>query len=287
MAFDDSEESAQDGKPIYLLHFARTGKDWYYTNADQDIVFNSNTYSAYPIEIPNLMMTGDAKADDVSISIPATASMCQYLDSRLPSEGITVYLHKAHLDENEADGSFTAPTNVNDAPVVWVGEITMIKRPSIMSRVLVCNTLSLSLARGGLRLTWQRNCPHMLYAPRGCKVDKTLFAAPIAAITIVDGVTISAPEFATVADHWFDGGFMEWESEPGVMEQIGFESHVGTEIVVLGLTFGIGGGTNYVAYPGCDRTAEMCNERFNNLDNFGGIKHLPGTSPFDGRKLWY
>lgn len=194
MTFDTRETSIQDGKPVYLFKFYRTGKAWYYTNADQDIVFNSNTYTAFPAQSTSIIQSGDAKSEDYQITLPAAATICTYFDSLTPTEQINVMLRKAHMDEDDSDGSFDAPTEISDAPVIWIGEVISLKRPTLNSRVFICNTLSLSLARGGLRLTWGRNCPHFLY-DSSCKVNKADHMVALTDVSVVDGVKLAAAEF--------------------------------------------------------------------------------------------
>lgn len=284
MPFDDLERSAQLGRPVFFARFVRESKEWRYTNVDQNITFNGQLYTAVPMIVPAFLQSGDAKASDLTLELPASAGLCTYLDSRTPTSVITVTVRRGHMEEDDATGLFTPPL-LADAPIVWVGEVIGVERPAVNKRGLVCNTLSLSLNRGGLRLTWSRNCPHMLYE-RGCFVNKASFVTNLAGITVVDGVTISASEVDALADGWFNGGFLEWESEPGVTERLGIETHVGPALTLFGSTYGVAGGTNYKVYPGCDRRASTCDAKFSNILNFGGINHMQGRSPFDGNPVY-
>ena len=45
-------------------------------------------------------------------------------------------------------------------------------------------------------------------------------------------------------------------------------------------------GQDVVAYPGCARTIAICQSKFNNAPNFGGVPGLPGKSPFDGTPIF-
>lgn len=284
MSFDTEETSDQRGRPVHFVRFSRQSKEWLYTNTDQNIVFNAQTYTAAPLKIPNIPQGWDAQGEEVQISLPASATLSQYLDIRNPTTAITVTIRKGHLAEDEATGAFTAPLLI-DCPIIWVGELTGIARPQINERVFSCITRSASTRRNGLRLTWSRNCPHMLYE-RGCFVNKAAFATNLATITVIDGVSLSATEVDAPADNYFSGGFLEWNSEAGVIERVGIDTHVGAVLTLLGSTFGIAGGTNYKAYPGCDRTATTCNSKFSNILNYGGINHMQGRSPFDGNPVF-
>lgn len=285
MSFFDTEFSPQSGRPVYFLKVKRGIKEWYYTNADQDLFFDGHNYLAVPMEVPDILMTGDAKAEEVQISLPSSTGLCQYLDGvGIPSTGFSVFLRKGHVRENENLGTFSAPPLAN-TPVIWLGELYMVRRPSVLKRVLVCNTMSLSMQRVGLRLTWSRTCPHMLYK-RGCLVDREAYRIAIAGVTITGPLTISVPEADAQVDGWFSGGYVEWESEAGVFETRGIELHVGATLNIFGNTRGMNIGSNYSLFPGCDRLATTCDSKFNNMPNYGGINHMQGKSPYDGSQVF-
>lgn len=490
MAFSDFEESIQQGRPAYFLKVVRGPKEWYYTNGDQDLEFDGHTYLGVPLGVPDIQYTGEARSQQISFSLPSSAAVSQYLDTLSPTSEVAVFLRKGHLTEDLDTGLFTSPALV-DTPVIWVGTLTSVGRPSIVERRLNCDSLALSMQRGGLRLSWSRTCPHVLYE-RGCFVDKAAFAVPLTNFTVLDNITVTADEFAVgsstpytlavsdvgnnlalwaksptlrgslqvgveynntiggyelqydevhnanegawmkrnfrvssadsltfdaetrffnygqaafllmtnldgsegiqvdiqngntlriskarnyasckfvlgvlastsvaglVSGPWykvhvvitkvsgghqivvelrdpsntllatvsytgafktgpycgvsngheddaaalwltyyrnfsvsangvidgfpFAGGFIEWESEPGVLERTGIEDATSPgAITVFGSTRGMATGSNFVAYPGCDRTALVCDVRFNNLLNFGGVNHLQGKNPF-------
>jgi Phage conserved hypothetical protein BR0599 len=501
MSFLSIESSAQDGRPVFLLKVSRTGKEWLYTNADQNIVFDSQTYLAVPVSITGISQTGDAKAENVEVKLPTSASICTYLESVTPTEALKIVLRKIHMSEDVPTSVLNAPALI-DAPIVWVGEVVDFGRPTLNSRVLTCNTLALSLARGGLRLSWGRNCPHVLYG-RGCLLNKELYATTLTGVHVIDGVTLGATEFGSngnnvvtpisildecttltgwlkslnsavydyssivgiytggnsffsSAEHnestpaWaikdftvagfsnitmetvvvvrgvsgndsaalavmfdttlkgngvrillagrigvnmgisicntgsflggfgavlssagcstaistgvaykivatkttasgvvtivaqvyvgaalvgsttlvsttsaiksgghfglislhgddqidvsyeyfligssgilapagFSGGFIEWESEPGVLERTGIEFDSTGQARVFGTTHGMAGGSNFRAFVGCDRTANTCHNTFRNMLNYGGINHMQGRSPFDGQPIF-
>ncbi len=281
MSFDTTENSEQAARPALLFKFFREGKAWFYSNMDQTITFEGDTYAAFPIVFGTVVQTGASALDEVRMTLPRAVPLCQYLDLITPSSPINLIVRKVHMLEDASDGSYEAP-GIADTTVVWVGAISGINRPTPSTREFVM--AALQLGRNGLRLSWTATCTHTVYNSRGCKVDKSLFVVELetATLDIVDGVTIAAPEFELEPSGWFSGGFLEWESEPGVVERRGLEVHTAGVVTVFGNTAGIAGGDNYKIYPGCGRTPDICATKFGNLDNYGGIRHLAGKSPFDG-----
>ena len=45
------------------------------------------------------------------------------------------------------------------------------------------------------------------------------------------------------------------------------------------------GGLVIRIYPGCDRTKETCQSKFNNLNNYGGFPFIPLKNPFGGSSI--
>jgi uncharacterized phage protein (TIGR02218 family) len=285
MSFETNEVSIQDGKPLYLLRFVKQGKTWLYTNVDVSVVLSGETYAPLPITISAFGFAGDAKSDGVDITLPYTAAVCQYLDSGAASTGVAVFIRKLHDgDMTTVDGVGVA-TAVENAPIVWVGELIGTSRPAVNSRVLRCNTLSLSMSRNGLRLSWGRGCPHMLY-DSNCRVNKGSYGVRLYRVSVVDGINLSSPSFNVGTVGYFAGGFIEWVVDGVLTERRGIDSHTGTTISIIGGTRGMVGATNFIAYPGCTRTIDICNSRFNNQLNFGGIRYLQGINPFASEPIF-
>jgi uncharacterized phage protein (TIGR02218 family) len=125
----------------------------------------------------------------------------------------------------------------------------------------------------------------MLYQ-RGCFVDKSLYAVSLSSISVISGTAITSITAGIYASGYFNGGFIEWQSDAGVIECTGIESHVSAILNLFGFSQGMDVATNFIAYPGCNRTADQCKDKFNNSLNFGGVKHMQGKSPFDGNPVF-
>ena len=108
---------------------------------------------------------------------------------------------------------------------------------------------------------------------------------PATTVTVVDGNTVSAPEIGAAAPSYFNGGIMEWEFSDGITEYAFIQTTSSDSAQLIGTTRGMDLGTNFIFYPGCNRTAEVCDATFNNLPNFGGFK-MTGKSPFDGTPIF-
>ena len=129
----------------------------------------------------------------------------------------------------------------------------------------------------GLRLGWERSCPHALYSP-ACGVHASAYRIT-ADVLSVDGAAIYSGAFAGEKDGYFTSGFIEWTLPGGDLERRAIQLHEGSRVQLLGGAAGLQAGLEIRIYPGCAQTVESCNT-FKNLANYGGFPHLSGQSPY-------
>lgn len=268
MAFSPIEISTDEGLPIVLYQFRLGMTLWNYCSATEPVTFAGSVYQPQPISSGGVKQSPDASSDALTIDLPARLGVAQVFIGTPPSSRVTVGIRHMHAGDT-------------DAPLIYVGEISQVDMPQPGTARLTCQANSATLAREGLRLSWQRTCPFALYDLATCKVLNVLHRTQATLLTADAGV-ISAAEFAELEDGALDGGYIEWEHPVRGTERRGIESHLGAEVTLLGLTDGLYHGLSVWAYRGCNRTPEVCNTVFNNLMNYGGTPHMPGKSPFDG-----
>ena len=168
--------------------------------------------------------------------------------------------------------------------VVWIGEISSVKREQIESCKLITISLASTFTRVGLRLTWGRQCPYALY-DHNCRVDPLRFEVSGAVVTALDGSSITANLPAGLASDWFSGGYIEFDRN-GYTERRGLRAQDGNTLHLFGGTTGLQVGQSVTLYPGCDRTIATCDSKFSNHLNYGGQPHMPGKSPYTIIKLF-
>lgn len=271
MSFDDLETSNFSGKPIVLYEFARGTQRWRYCTADRDITLGTDLYSALPVSDGGMTESGDNSTESFDVTLPASATLPGLFRFTAPADRVSLIVRRMHYGDTEA-------------AVFWTGSVVQVSRPDEITAIVRCQSLISALKSNGLRLTWQRNCPHMLYDNQ-CRVDRTPFATPVTVVAL-DGVHVQVSMGVSLPEGWFNGGYVEWQVEPGAYDRRMIEEHAGSLFRLLGSTSGLSVGPGVVAYPGCNRTLADCNDKFNNLPNYGGIPHLPDRSPFDGKVVF-
>ena len=272
MAFNDYELSAEDGQPVRLYEFLMGETTWRYTSAESDITLASGVYKAMAIVDNGSKQTGDAVSDTLTVEAPNNCGPVRIFMTSPPTEPITIRIMSMHQ-------GMTTPI------VSYVGEVIQCNYVSAAMSRLSCQTLSASMRRDGVRLSWQRTCPFAHYDPLTCKVDKNLHMVA-GTVTAINGFVLTVPEMDAQLDGKFSAGMLEWTHPLRGSQLVMVENHTGSAITVFGEVGDIYEGAVVRLYPGCDRTTSACRS-FNNLNNFGGAPRMPGKSPFENEVLFY
>lgn len=271
MSFTDFEKSISQGRPLRLYLFER-GMDtyWAYTSADRNIDFAGRTYRATAINDDGIRQTGETSNDMLKVLVPGNNDIAKLYKVAQPS--IEVWLTIRDIDWND-------PTA---ALVVWSGSVASVSYPKNDRAEINCTGIETSLESNGLRRSYNRNCDHAIYS-KGCALKKYNYAVS-ATITALDGSSITCQLSATPL-HSLTYGFIEWKVGDLSTETRGIDvtsGAGGSVLTLIGGTAGLKVGQVITVYPGCDQSSQTCHHVFNNMINYGGIRHLPGKSPFDG-----
>lgn len=136
--------------------------------------------------------------------------------------------------------------------------------------------------RNALRLSYERNCPHVIF-DRRCGLSRALYRRE-ATVLQKDGLWV---EVSGVDEAFsLSGGMLEWTTTEGITERRAVERQTGRVLALLSGTAGLSVGQTVALYPGCGQTRAMCQSLFQNLDNFGGFPHMPGKSPFENNQFF-
>lgn len=267
--------SSYDGEPVSLYQFTRrstptsTGvlvtTNWRYVAAEDDYVLGALTFAASSIKDDGIRQNGDSSADQLTISMPASETIPRMFVGSPPSDPIGVLIMRTHRGETDVFNG-------------WNGTIGQVTRRDALMADIICNTSSASLDRQGLRLAWTRTCPHNLYGGECRKSPLDLMVT--GTVTATNHTQIIMAEFATQADGWWVGGFIEWIDSYGHAERRGIISHTGDTVRVMGGTDGISPPQIAYGFAGCLHSRTDCNDRQLNLPNHGGHDYMPDVNPF-------
>lgn len=281
MAFDTYENSNFDGVPVRLYEFSYGNDVWRYNSSDRDLTVGGVNYASSAISDDGFQQSGDATAETLTINCQADLEIVRRYRGTPPSATVIVRVRQLHFDDVGYIGG-----DIASVPIMWQGELTGVREQDDASAQITANMLTISFKRGGLRLSWQRQCPHFVY-DSNCRLNKASFAMTVTGTIVATKITVST-SLSGHPGNYFDGGFVEWtDPVTGTVETRGIEIQEGQVLNLLGTIDNIEGtSASFKIYPGCRRTIDYCDSVFNNRANYGGIPHLPGRSPFDGNPIY-
>lgn len=278
MAFDTFETSNDDGRPVSLYEFRHGNTYWRYCTNDEDlegIGLDENDDPADWIAkaISDEGVTqGGSDQNDLQIALPSNLEVPALFRAGKPTGKVWLSVRRYHLGDD-----------VTETPLLWSGTVVNASLVDKATSQLSCRSLGGTYDRNGLRLAWDRMCPHPLYGV-GCFVDKAEHAYPRTIATLT-GTNFTCTAHTEPEEGSFTGGFVEWARDDGSFDRRGIELQDGNDFLVLGITAGLEIGMEVTIYPGCTRNTAAC-KLFDNLPNYGGFPHLPGKSPFDGSPVF-
>lgn len=269
-AFDTSLELAQ---PVYLYQFTLHEQSWRFTSSAREVLTpDGKLWSPTAMSHDGVKQSGNTTSDVLGITCPSDIAPVQLYMIAPPSGSVLVTIFQKDAQDDE----YVA---------IYMGEVSQVNCPNPGKATISCETLTSTLRRNGLRLSWQRSCPYSLYDPATCKVPKVAYATP-AVIEAINGFYIDLTLAGSLEPGIYVGGFFEWEHPVKGLEFRGIEQQLGNQLKVFGSTLDLYVGMSITLYRGCNRSPTAC-ASFNNFDNYGGVPGMPGTSPFDGNPVFY
>lgn len=170
--------------------------------------------------------------------------------------------------------------NVSHREIRFIGTIGEITREQGTYRVELRGlTEMLNQPQGRAYL---KTCSAVL-GDGGCKVNSSdiAFRADVPLTEVDDGQVLTKVLAATYTDRWFEGGFVEFKSGDanGLQAVIKDDEIVGNSRVLtlwrpMPAEVVVGDQVRIIA--GCDKRAETCRVKFDNLVNFQGFPDIPG-----------
>lgn len=270
--FNSIEASNQDATPIELYQFRCGPNTWEYCSGERDQVWQGKTYDAIAISNEGVTQSGDAEENSVTVNLPDHLPMMSMLFSDPPTIPLRCICRHRHGNSNPS------------APIHFIAELRTYGRREAKMAVITLQPLSATFKRSGSRMSWGRQCPHALY-DRNCRVKPTDYQTSFT-IDAVSRGRISSAQLAALSSGYLDNGYIEWTNGYGITQRRSIETHRKTDLRLFGRLSGLEVGMSVKAYPGCARTSNDCDNKFNNINNYGGVPQLSGKSPFQGDPIW-
>lgn len=272
MTYDARERSDDQGRPVELYTFNRDYLAWTFTSADRDVVVDMVTYKSATLRRSAIEQGSEMNRSALKLTVPRSFPIAELYRVAPPSDAVTLILRRMH----DGDGELAT---------IWTGRVVNVAWSNDGTQATItCEPVFTSLRRNGLRRTYGRQCPHVLYGP-DCRVNREAFRVD-GQVSAVQGSIITASAWQAYPAGHFDGGFVEWEVATGIFERRFIVSHVAGDLVLANRPVGLAPGAVVRAYPGCEHTLAACNDKFQNILNYGGTPFIPQKNPFGGDPIY-
>lgn len=275
MTYDDQESSTYLGQPQELYEFRNGELVWRFTSSDEAVVYLGEKFTPESIDRPPISESQEINKLALKLSVPSINPVAAMYQFYPPTSVTSVTIFRGHRGGE-------------DTIVLWMGRILNVEILGESSEIL-CEPISTSIRRLGLRKYYQRQCPHALYGP-SCGVNKESHKSTFV-VSGRTGLTINVTGLLSVDQ--FAGGMVSWESAAGTQ----WRFVTGNTSNSLQINFpvlpdddkygrGLPVGSTLSVYPGCQHTLTDCINKFNNLPNYGGFPFIPMLNPFGLTSLW-
>lgn len=187
-------------------------------------------------------------------------------------DGATLQMQRAYMPTGQYGNTATGTI------IVFYGRVAEID-PS-RSQVTITVNSHLELFNQNMpRNTYQASCVNTLY-DTSCALLKAAFTV---SGQVVNGSTTSALNTNLLqASTFFDNGVITFTSGNNEGEVLPVKNYTGGSPsrinLLLPLMVAPAAGDNFTIYPGCDKTMNTCQVKFNNLVNFRGQPFVPEVS---------
>ena len=264
MSFNSNEAQEQQNDNFEVYIITTLDNTYRYTSHNENVLVDGNTYIAAPIK--RSAFTDDIIDSNIQciIQAPITLDFMRYV-AAMPIDPVLVEIRKYYYSDT---------TNYR---LMFSGEMKSIAiKDHIGSIVCAASTNILNYKVPVVHA--QKYCNNVLYGSVCQAVEANFQHNVIVNVDNNDNTILTSPDFYTL---WVaDAGCLEYGIATFGNDRRMIVSHqrgvIGAGIIILHFPFRTltDGDTITVSF-GCDKSAKICVNRFNNLLNFTGMVYIP------------
>ncbi len=263
MSFSTLEKSAESGRPVEIYTFVIGTTTYYYTSAPDSFEFGGNFYQSRQIERSKLGQSSEERQQQLEVTLPTEDEVASRFVGVVPAD--TMYLTVARYHRGDTE-SVTMWSGV----IVGAGYINQggqCKLRGLTTEGATTRTIP--------RFKYQGMCNHVLFdAGCGAIADDFLYTGTCGAKS-GNTITVNGIDAAHGAN-WMVGGYVNLDDRDFrlVISQSG-------DVLTMYLPFENDPvGSTVKCYAGCSHNITDCENKFDNLERYGGFPFTPVLNPF-------
>lgn len=244
-----------------LYKFQENVTIWTVTSSDKKVNFDGFNYLPTAIGRNNIESVQELNKSNIEIRTSVDNVMAKRWLQEIIENIVSVIIY-------EDDGINT--------DVIFRGRLASVK-PEGVEIILTFEPIFTKSRRYGFKKRYQRTCPYVLYHGK-CKLNRENFKVPATLTANLGNNGYTITEAGLFISDWFTTGMLA--DTAGNFRYI--VDHIGTQIVLMRalVTLIPPFPISVFLYPGCDRTIQTCDTKFQNKLNHGGFAYVPLKNPF-------
>jgi len=269
MAFNDNHKSVSDSEPVFLYSITVGTVTYRHTAAELPITVGAQTWAVHQgIIHSEVSDTGDAAANEVTISLGHTHPVAVYLSSFIPTEEINVKIFLLERGDS-----------AEEMPLFWSGVFTNY-RQHFPTFDLICAPADYENNKQAMSPVWGPDCQWTQY-DGNCQLNPGAFVES-GTVVSTSGLTINTTaDLTAIGAKHFQGGYVEISGAFGserawILLQTG--NNVDVERVLPGMVDGIA----INVYPSCRGIFTRCDTVFGNRQRFVGAPYANNVNHYRG-----
>lgn len=275
MTYDAFQSSVESSQPVETYRITQGAVSFFYTSGPETVTLDLIDYVPVAgLERGTLSYGSEERQAQLEVRIPGNNEFVRQYTSIVPGQRAKLELTRHQY----LDGGTPEVILLFSG---YVSSVTFIEEGRVATMTVVPDESALS---GTIpRFVYSGLCNNVLYDDHGsvgCRVDDTDPAfRHTGTVTDIDGDVITVTGVTGFPDGFFTAGFVE--ASNGLDHRLILD-HVGNDLTLL-LPFSVnvlGVGDSVDVLAGCDHSAQTCNDKFDNLVNFGGFPYVPTINPF-------
>lgn len=253
-----------------------------FTTAEEPITRHGITYIPAPVTREALAASGTL--DKSTLNVTIARGFDQDFDREFvaypPMCIVNLSIFQGHAGDDPDDPASFA--------CAWAGKVQGATKIGRATQLTV-EPISVSMRRNGLRMNFQRGCPHVLYGPQ-CRASKAAatFEVTVASVASDGTVTLTANLPGGHGPQAFAGGMIEWpDADNEVALRTIARVTANNQFQVRGFITDLVPGTQARITFGCRHTTTACREVHHNILNYGGQPYIPLDNPLGPRNQFF
>lgn len=276
MSYGPLEISRDSSSPVELYDIALGAEAWHFTSAEDPVTIDGTDYMPIAINRESVPLASEERTEELAVTLPSDHEFVQKYVNVVPGDIATITIRRFQRYDDDTEvislfkGVVSAVAFTNNGSVAQIGIAPFTD----------------NLSKPMPRYVYSGLCNNIL-GDQWCTIDletgEDVDSRPFKFVgncSDVDYTTITVDGVgAAYPDNFFQAGVLKTAAgdQRLIVKQVG-----DTLYLYIPLFEGVAlEGNDVTLYAGCDHSLTVCQNKFDNVINYGGFPFVPRNNPFE------